>query len=186
MWLLDTWVLGELFSESLNVSSFQGRWEYGDSYISYMHVCMNSSNLQVSTCDVCQRNNQKLNIMKPELHNVPVQSPLVSCRNWFHWTNHTTSQSGNKCYLAKWAEAKKRGTRSCMFIILLQCVNKYFIRSLCEWASQISLRLTRVLSLRINSMMKLLGIKHHDYGLPPPGNCTFLSWQAHHGKTYYS
>ena len=34
--------------------------------------------LQISSCDTCQRVNQKVVLTKPELHPVPVKSP------WFH------------------------------------------------------------------------------------------------------
>ena len=66
---------------------------------------------QVSTCDQCQRSNQKLSTVRPELHPISVHSP------WFHvgidfvGPISPPSESGNRYiltlsdYCSKWVEA---------------------------------------------------------------------------------
>ena len=46
-------------------------------YLSFLHY-MYMSLTQISTCDLCQRNSQKLSILTQELFLVPVHSP------WHH------------------------------------------------------------------------------------------------------
>ena len=80
-----------------------------------MHTTVNSQCLCIpqlgSRCDVCQRVNGKLAIVRPELHPIPVKSPWYHLGIDFIGSISPMSLSGN-CYIltisdycSKWVEA---------------------------------------------------------------------------------
>ena len=67
--------------------------------------------LSISTCDKCQRNNLKLNIVRLELHPIKVHSPWFHLGIDFFGPISPPSYSGNRYiftlsdYFTKWVEA---------------------------------------------------------------------------------
>eukprot|EP00731_Ephydatia_muelleri_P010703 Em0005g1289a len=82
-----------------------------DGEVFYKKPKKNSTGQKISTCDLCQRNSQKLSISTPELFPVPVHSPWHHVGIDFVGPISPKTTSGNSyiltlCdYFTKWVEA---------------------------------------------------------------------------------
>ena len=98
--------------------TWKGLYKDSEIIVSYcpLHTCIvytihHFCTLQVASCDICQRVNDKIITDKPELHPVPVHSPWHHVGIDFVGPISPASNSGNKYiltlsdYFTKWVEA---------------------------------------------------------------------------------
>eukprot|EP00731_Ephydatia_muelleri_P024390 Em0016g661a len=120
--------------------------------------------IMISTCDLCQRNSQKLSISTPELFPVPVHSPWHHVGIDFVGPISPKTTSGNSyiltlCdYFTKWVEAvalptkEASGIASSLFKIFMKMGLPAVITT--DQGSEFKNQLN-------DEMMKILNIKHH-------------------------
>ncbi|KAL5491524.1 hypothetical protein EMCRGX_G016826 [Ephydatia muelleri] len=120
--------------------------------------------IMISTCDLCQRNSQKLSIAPPELFPVPVHSPWHHVGIDFVGPISPKTTSGNSyiltlCdYFTKWVEAvalptkEASGIASSLFKIFMKMGLPAVITT--DQGSEFKNQLN-------DEMMKILNIKHH-------------------------
>ncbi|KAL5517688.1 hypothetical protein EMCRGX_G003286 [Ephydatia muelleri] len=120
--------------------------------------------IMISTCDLCQRNSQKLSISTPELFPVPVHSPWHHVGIDFVGPISPKTTSGNsyiltlRDYFTKWVEAvalptkEASGIASSLFKIFMKMGLPAVITT--DQGSEFKNQLN-------DEMMKILNIKHH-------------------------
>eukprot|EP00731_Ephydatia_muelleri_P003172 Em0001g3172a len=135
-----------------------------DGEVFYKKPKKNSTGQKISTCDLCQRNSQKLSISTPELFPVPVHSPWHHVGIDFVGPISPKTTSGNsyiltlRDYFTKWVEAvalptkEASGIASSLFKIFMKMGLPAVITT--DQGSEFKNQLN-------DEMMKILNIKHH-------------------------